>query len=109
MDDFGTGYSSFAHLVDFDLDRINIDKTFVQAAPTKGSALAVVRAVIQMARDLGVETIGEGVETVEQIGKGPEPRLRCRSGISLGPSDVGAECIRHTPGPSWRRALIAAH
>ncbi|KQT52471.1 MULTISPECIES: EAL domain-containing protein [unclassified Aureimonas] len=67
MDDFGTGYSSFAHLVDFALDKIKIDRTFVQAAPDKPSAMAVVKAVIQMAHDLGVGTVGEGVETTEQL------------------------------------------
>lgn len=67
MDDFGTGYSSFAHLVDFHLDKIKIDRTFVQEAPGKPSAMAVVKAVIQMGRDLGVGTIGEGVETAEQL------------------------------------------
>ncbi|KQT85757.1 EAL domain-containing protein [Aurantimonas sp. Leaf443] len=67
MDDFGTGYSSFAHLRDFGLDRIKIDRSFVQAAPRDKAALAILRGVVQVARDLGVRTIGEGVETAEQL------------------------------------------
>jgi diguanylate cyclase (GGDEF)-like protein len=67
MDDFGTGYSSLTHLCRFPLDRIKIDRSFVDAAPRDPNALAVLRAVTQMARDLSITTIGEGVETVEQL------------------------------------------
>jgi diguanylate cyclase (GGDEF)-like protein len=67
MDDFGTGYSSFAHLRDFDLDWIKIDQSFVRSAPTDPGSAAVLQAIIHMARGLGVGTIGEGVETSEQL------------------------------------------
>ncbi|MFD2238636.1 bifunctional diguanylate cyclase/phosphodiesterase [Aureimonas populi] len=67
MDDFGTGYSSLTHLCDFNLDRIKIDRSFLEAAPTDGAAMAVLRAITQMGRDLGVPTIAEGVETEGQM------------------------------------------
>ena len=67
MDDFGTGYSSFAHLRDLPLDRIKIDRSFVAAMLEDRHSLAVVRAVVSMGRDMGVETLAEGVETVEQL------------------------------------------
>jgi EAL domain-containing protein (putative c-di-GMP-specific phosphodiesterase class I) len=67
MDDFGTGYSSFAHLRAFELDRIKIDRSFVGVADSDAEARAVVRAVTGMARDMGVMTVGEGVETREQL------------------------------------------
>ncbi|WAJ27289.1 EAL domain-containing protein [Antarcticirhabdus aurantiaca] len=67
MDDFGTGYSSLAHLRNFELDRIKIDRSFVDAAPSDPGCLAVLRAVTQLGRELGVKTLGEGVETPEQL------------------------------------------
>ncbi len=67
MDDFGTGYSSLAHLRDLPLDRIKIDQSFVATAATDKSSMAVLRAVTQLGRDIGIATLGEGVETVEQM------------------------------------------
>jgi diguanylate cyclase (GGDEF)-like protein len=67
MDDFGTGYSSLAHLREFDLDRIKIDRSFINASRDDAGAAAVVRAVTGMAADLKIATTGEGVETAEQL------------------------------------------
>jgi diguanylate cyclase (GGDEF)-like protein len=67
MDDFGTGYSSLTHLRDFELDSIKIDRSFVNTAANDRGARAVIRAVTSMARDLSVLTVGEGVETPEQL------------------------------------------
>lgn len=67
MDDFGTGYSSLAHLREFDLDRIKIDRSFINASGDDAGAAAVVRAVTGMAADLRIATTGEGVETAEQL------------------------------------------
>jgi len=67
MDDFGTGYSSLAHLRAFELDRIKIDRSFVNASQADAGAVAVVRAVTAMAKDLAIATTGEGVESEEQL------------------------------------------
>ncbi|MEF2550772.1 EAL domain-containing protein [Aurantimonas sp. A2-1-M11] len=67
MDDFGTGYSSLAHLREFDLDRIKIDRSFIDSAPGDASSMAVLRAVTMMARDLSIATTAEGVENEEQL------------------------------------------
>ncbi|MDN3591574.1 bifunctional diguanylate cyclase/phosphodiesterase [Methylobacterium adhaesivum] len=67
MDDFGTGYSSFAHLRDLPLDRIKIDRSFVAAALSDKNSLAVVKAVIQMGRDMNIPTLAEGVENADQL------------------------------------------
>lgn len=67
MDDFGTGYSSLAHLCDFPLDRIKIDRSFVAAAATDTHAHAIIKAVVALGRDIGVPTLAEGVETPEQL------------------------------------------
>ena len=68
MDDFGTGYSSLAHLRDLPLDRIKIDRSFVSIAIGDPHSMAVIRAITQMGRDMGIETLAEGVETADQLG-----------------------------------------
>ena len=67
MDDFGTGYSSLAHLRAFELDRIKIDRSFIDVSREDTSAAAVVRAVTGLARDLSIATTGEGVENEDQL------------------------------------------
>src|SRR5690606_12544759 len=67
MDDFGTGYSSLAHICDFPLDRIKIDQSFIAVANHDIHAHAIVKAVVALARDIGIPTIAEGVETQEQL------------------------------------------
>ncbi len=66
MDDFGTGYASLSHLKRFPIDRLKIDKTFVQGVTTDRNDAALVRAIITLAHNLDVKVVAEGVETREQ-------------------------------------------
>ncbi|KJE35718.1 hypothetical protein UF64_06160 [Thalassospira sp. HJ] len=66
MDDFGTGYSSLATLQNFPVDRIKIDQSFIKKLVSNDQAIAIVRAVINLSRDLNLDVIAEGVETDEQ-------------------------------------------
>jgi EAL domain-containing protein (putative c-di-GMP-specific phosphodiesterase class I) len=67
MDDFGTGYSSLSYLRKFPFDKIKIDQSFVRQLPHDAESAAIVRAIITMAKCLGMSTTVEGVETSEQL------------------------------------------
>ena len=66
LDDFGTGYSSLAHLHKFDIDVIKIDHSFVRHLAPASTDLALCKAIIVMAHELGKVVVAEGVETQAQ-------------------------------------------
>jgi diguanylate cyclase (GGDEF)-like protein len=66
IDDFGTGYSSLSYLSRLPIDKLKIDQSFVRNLSSSGEGLAVVKAVLTLAQDLGKVTVAEGVENEAQ-------------------------------------------
>ena len=66
LDDFGTGYSSLSYLQKFDIDFLKIDQSFVRHLIPASTDLALCKAIIVMAHELGIKVIAEGVETEQQ-------------------------------------------
>jgi len=67
LDDFGTGYSSMTYLRMFPFDRIKIDQIFIQNMMRHAADAAIVCAIVGLGRSLDIATVGEGVETKEQL------------------------------------------
>ena len=67
IDDFGTGYSSLASLKSLPIDTLKIDRGFTDALTHSPQSDALIRTLIQLGRDLGLRTVAEGVETIDQL------------------------------------------
>ena len=67
LDDFGTGYSSLAYLGQFEFDTLKIDRAFVDRVDESASAQNLLRAMLSMAKALGMKALAEGVERQEEL------------------------------------------
>jgi EAL domain-containing protein (putative c-di-GMP-specific phosphodiesterase class I) len=78
IDNFGTGYSSLRHLPRFPVDVIKIDQSLIRGIDDGASGLAVLRAIVELADQLGLDTVAEGVEEIRQADA--LASVGCRSG-----------------------------
>ncbi len=67
IDDFGTGYSTMNYLNKLSVDGLKIDRSFIKVINPSGEGLAIVRTILTLARNLGLDVIAEGVETSDQL------------------------------------------
>ncbi|MGH9293208.1 MAG: putative bifunctional diguanylate cyclase/phosphodiesterase [Acidimicrobiales bacterium] len=91
VDDCGTGYCSLAYLQQFPVDALKIDQSFVSRMESSAEGAALVHTIVQMGRDLNIETVAEGIETVAQLER--LRRERCSNGqgfLLAHPLEAGA-------------------
>ncbi len=95
LDDFGTGYSSLSLLQQFPIQRIKIDRAFVNGIADHDTDRSLVRTVIAMAQSMGLDLVAEGVETVHQLQVLSELRCDKAQGFLIS-RPVPAEAMRST-------------
>jgi EAL domain-containing protein (putative c-di-GMP-specific phosphodiesterase class I) len=78
VDDFGTGYSSLSYLQQFPVDALKIDKSFIDTVAASPQDRALARTIVELGRGMRLETIAEGIESVEQLDR--LRQLRCELG-----------------------------
>ncbi len=98
LDDFGTGYSSLSLLQQFPIQRIKIDRAFVQGIAERSNDRSLVRTIIAMAQSMGLDLVAEGVETVHQL----------QSLRDLGCNKAQGYLISHPVPPDAMRSTMVA-
>jgi diguanylate cyclase (GGDEF)-like protein len=95
IDDFGTGYSSLSYLHRFPIDTLKVDRSFVMRMVDNNENIEIVRTILMLAQNLGMDVVAEGVETKEQLAL--LRKLGCENGqgyfFSRPVSVAGAEKI----------------
>jgi diguanylate cyclase (GGDEF)-like protein/PAS domain S-box-containing protein len=113
IDDFGTGYSSLSYLRRFPVDTLKIDQSFIAAMETERGNFAIVSTVVALGRNLGLQVVAEGVETLSQFEKLKTISCDAAQGYFFSkpvPSDAvcgvidivrgRAKCVRENPSVS---------
>jgi diguanylate cyclase (GGDEF)-like protein/PAS domain S-box-containing protein len=94
LDDFGTGYSSLSYLNRLAVDVIKIDRSFISALTSSAEKADLVRNILRLATDLGLQVVAEGVETVEQRERLEELDCRLMQGFEFSAALPAAEAWR---------------
>ncbi len=108
MDDFGTGYSSLSYLQSFPFDKIKIDQTFISNVERNPQSATIVRAMIGLARNLGMPVTAEGVETNDQLGFLAQEACDEVQGFLVGRPGPIENFAETTGKPKVRKRRVAA-
>jgi diguanylate cyclase (GGDEF)-like protein len=111
IDDFGTGYSSLGYLQTFELDELKIDRSFVSATDAAGNPRVISRAIVELARALGLDIVVEGIESRAQARWFRSLGCQFGQGYHFAPplstSDVDGYLVRRRTVAARRRAAPA--
>jgi diguanylate cyclase (GGDEF)-like protein/PAS domain S-box-containing protein len=98
IDDFGTGYSSLSYLHRFPIDTLKIDRSFIAKVDADGEQLAIVRTIMTLAWNLGMEVVAEGVETMKQLAQLRALKCECAQGYLFSvplSADAATQLVEH--------------
>ncbi len=98
IDDFGTGYSSLSYLKRWRVDYVKIDRSFVRDLVTDMSDLAIVGAIIAMARHLNIQVVAEGIEGWQQLEKLRQLHCNLAQGYLFAKPTPASQCRRFLTG-----------
>jgi diguanylate cyclase (GGDEF)-like protein len=112
VDDFGTGYSSLQHLHQLPIERLKIDRSFIERVCEPNGTSALVQAILSLAHSLGLEVVAEGVEREQQAECLARMQCDVMQGFFFAPPQRAAEIpalirLGHAPG-AWRAAPAGA-
>lgn len=103
IDDFGAGYSGLNLLADFQPDQIKVDKALISKIQSCGPRQVIVRAIVQVCRDLGIDLVAEGIETEEEYSWLASEGVTVFQGYFFGRPTfealIEAHCPRSLPPP----------
>lgn len=107
LDDFGTGFASLTHLKSFAIDQIKIDRSFVANLPTSANDWAIVRATMNLAKALKIETVAEGLESEKQLKCLLALGCDCGQGFFLSPAIPASDAeAYHRANRALKKAQI---
>jgi diguanylate cyclase (GGDEF)-like protein len=92
IDDFGTGYSSLSYLKHLPIDTLKIDRAFVRDMASDANDAAIVRAIVGVAKSLGLMLVAEGIESAEQLDCLRRLGCECGQGFFFSPSVSAEDC-----------------
>ena len=92
IDDFGTGYSSLSYLKHLPIDTLKIDRAFVRDMASDANDAAIVRAIVGVAKSLGLTLVAEGIESAEQLDCLRRLGCECGQGFFFSPSVSAEDC-----------------
>jgi len=102
IDDFGTGYSSLSYLHRFPLDTLKIDRSFISGPGENAEGMEIARTIMPMAKNLHLDVVAEGVETIDQVTL--LKRLQCKyaQGYYFSKPLEAAEVMPLLSEPTWQ-------